>query len=62
MTTAARLLRETSLPLSGIARQVGYSSEFALGKAFTRQYALAPGVYRRSESATVSGLIVAASC
>ncbi|MEU0543718.1 AraC family transcriptional regulator [Nocardia sp. NPDC005978] len=48
MLTAARLLRETDTPLAGIARKVGYQSEFAFAKAFKREYSLAPGQYRRA--------------
>jgi methylphosphotriester-DNA--protein-cysteine methyltransferase len=32
LTRATRLLRETTAPLAVIARQVGYSSEYALGR------------------------------
>ncbi|MEV0359746.1 AraC family transcriptional regulator [Nocardia sp. NPDC050697] len=48
MITAARLLRRGRAPLATIARQVGYTSEFAFAKAFKRQYGLAPGAYRRA--------------
>jgi AraC-like DNA-binding protein len=44
---AAQLLRDTDEPILGVALQVGYASEQALSKAFTRQYATAPGRYRR---------------
>ncbi|WP_214108027.1 AraC family transcriptional regulator [Acrocarpospora catenulata] len=47
MTTAARLLRQTDAPLSTIAGQVGYTSEFAFANAFKRRYGTAPGRYRR---------------
>ncbi|WP_371480619.1 AraC family transcriptional regulator [Kitasatospora sp. NBC_00315] len=50
MTTAARLLREADLPLSTVAARAGYGSEFAFGKAFKREYGLAPGSYRRLAS------------
>lgn len=49
MLTAARLLRETDLPIAAIAHRVGYGSEFAFAKAFKREYTLAPGRYRRAE-------------
>jgi AraC-like DNA-binding protein len=49
MTTAARLLRDTDAPLSTIARQIGYTSEFAFTTAFKRQYGTAAGRYRREE-------------
>ncbi|OLF09239.1 AraC family transcriptional regulator [Actinophytocola xanthii] len=50
MTTAARLLRDTSAPLSRIAAQVGYSSEFAFSAAFKRSHGTPPGRYRSSAS------------
>jgi AraC-like DNA-binding protein len=46
MTTAARLLRDTELPLPRIARQAGYGSPFAFSHAFKRHFGLAPGHYR----------------
>ncbi|WP_188830358.1 AraC family transcriptional regulator [Nocardia camponoti] len=47
MLTAARMLREDSLPLASVGRKVGYASEFAFAKAFKRAYGVAPGRYRR---------------
>lgn len=47
MTRAARLLRETELPLRAVAERTGYASEFAFAKAFKREYGVAPGGYRR---------------
>ncbi|MCK9895828.1 AraC family transcriptional regulator [Frankia sp. AgB32] len=47
LTSAARLLRQRNAPLSAVACQVGYTSEFAFAKAFKREYGLAPGAYRR---------------
>lgn len=47
MTLAGRLLTESDLPISAIARRVGYSSEFAFGKAFAREMGIAPGGHRR---------------
>jgi AraC-like DNA-binding protein len=46
MTLAARLLREQDLPLATIAKQVGYTSEYAFATAFKREYGTAPGRYR----------------
>ncbi|GIF21600.1 AraC-like DNA-binding protein [Actinoplanes tereljensis] len=46
MVTAARLLRESDAPLSVVATQVGYSSEFAFATAFKRRHGVAPGRYR----------------
>jgi AraC-like DNA-binding protein len=51
MTTAARLLRESDAPLSAVAAEVGYTSEFAFATAFKRRHGTAPGRYRRTESA-----------
>jgi AraC-like DNA-binding protein len=47
MTTAARLLRQNDAPLSAIAADVGYTSEFAFANAFKLRYGTAPGRYRR---------------
>lgn len=46
LTQAAQLLRETNLPLATVARQVGYSTEFAFGGAFRRAYGISPGRFR----------------
>ncbi|GAA0251553.1 AraC family transcriptional regulator [Actinomadura nitritigenes] len=46
MTVAARLLRDTDLPLRAVAERVGYASEFAFAKAFKREFAEAPGRFR----------------
>ncbi|MGW1507536.1 AraC family transcriptional regulator [Streptomyces mirabilis] len=51
LACGARLLRETTAPLAAIARQIGYSTEFAFGGAFRRKYGIAPGRFR---SATLS--------
>ncbi|TYB58297.1 AraC family transcriptional regulator [Nonomuraea sp. PA05] len=48
LSSAGRLLRESDAPLSEIAAQVGYASEFAFANAFKREYGLAPGRYRRT--------------
>jgi AraC-like DNA-binding protein len=47
MTTAARLLRESEAPLTSVAAQTGYGSEYAFAKAFKREFGQAPGGYRR---------------
>ncbi|CAM3551112.1 AraC family transcriptional regulator [Kibdelosporangium persicum] len=47
MTMAAKLLRDTDLPVGGVAGRAGYSSEFAFAKAFKRAFGLPPGGYRR---------------
>ncbi|MFI9161342.1 AraC family transcriptional regulator [Kitasatospora aureofaciens] len=46
MTRAAALLRRGTDPLETVARQVGYSSGYALSHAFTRQFGTTPGRYR----------------
>ncbi|MFF3068267.1 AraC family transcriptional regulator [Kitasatospora sp. NPDC057904] len=51
MTTAARLLRESDAPLTAVAAQAGYGSEYAFAKAFKREYGRAPGGYRREARA-----------
>ncbi|MBM7789716.1 AraC family transcriptional regulator [Tenggerimyces flavus] len=48
MMTAARMLRDSDLPLAAVARRVGYSSEFAFANAFKREYGIAPGKYRQA--------------
>jgi AraC-like DNA-binding protein len=47
MDVAARRLRETDDPVGQVARQVGYVSEFAFSRAFSRIRGEAPGRYRR---------------
>ncbi|MFJ9774835.1 AraC family transcriptional regulator [Kitasatospora sp. NPDC101157] len=51
MTTAARLLRESEAPLTAVAAQTGYGSEYAFAKAFKREFGRAPGGYRREARA-----------
>ncbi|MEV0353525.1 AraC family transcriptional regulator [Nonomuraea sp. NPDC050680] len=36
--------------LAAIARQIGYTSEFAFSRAFSRTFGVAPGRYRTSAS------------
>jgi AraC-like DNA-binding protein len=48
LTTAARLLRESEAPLAAVARQVGYTSEFAFASAFRREYGMPPGQFRHA--------------
>jgi AraC-like DNA-binding protein len=47
MTTAARLLRDHDRPLAVVAKEIGYTSEFAFAKAFKRDFGIAPGAYRK---------------
>nr|AGM21658.1 transcriptional regulator [Couchioplanes caeruleus] len=44
---AARKLHDTTLPAAVIAHQVGYTSEYAFNRAFTRVRGCPPGRYRR---------------
>jgi transcriptional regulator GlxA family with amidase domain len=46
LALAARLLVTTRAPLSHIAEQTGYKSEFSLSRAFKRHHGLAPAHYR----------------
>ncbi|HEU4949099.1 MAG TPA: AraC family transcriptional regulator [Kribbella sp.] len=46
MTTAERLLRDSDHRLDTVGRQIGYTSEFAFGKAFKREFGVSPGRYR----------------
>ncbi|MFE1318189.1 AraC family transcriptional regulator [Kitasatospora phosalacinea] len=48
---AAHLLRNTDDLVGDIARTVGYTSEFAFSRAFSRRHGIAPGRYRRSTPA-----------
>lgn len=48
MTTAARLLRDSTVPLRTVAERTGYASEYAFAKAFKREFGTAPGSYRTS--------------
>lgn len=49
LSYGARLLRETDAPLATIAREVGYSTEFAFGASFRREYGISPGRFRNVE-------------
>lgn len=48
LSRGARLLRETDGSLATIARQIGYSTEFAFSAAFRREYGVSPGHFRRT--------------
>jgi AraC-like DNA-binding protein len=48
MELAARRLRESDETLTTIADRVGYASEFAFSRAFSRTFGVAPGRYRRA--------------
>lgn len=51
LSRGAQLLRETDAPLAAIARQVGYSTEFAFSGAFRREYGVSPGQFRQDPPA-----------
>ncbi|GAB2856648.1 AraC family transcriptional regulator [Lentzea nigeriaca] len=47
LSTGARLLRDGDETLASVARQVGYTSEFAFATAFKREFGVPPGRFRR---------------
>ncbi|GAA2207619.1 AraC family transcriptional regulator [Nonomuraea monospora] len=47
MDLAARRLRTTADPIGPVARSVGYTSEYAFNRAFTRLRGITPGRYRQ---------------
>ena len=47
MELAARLLRESDQPVGSISHLVGYTSEFAFSRAFTKHRGEPPGRYRK---------------
>ncbi|UBU14859.1 AraC family transcriptional regulator [Nonomuraea gerenzanensis] len=51
LASAARMLRESDASVAEVAERVGYSSEFAFGNAFKREYGVAPGRFRRCGTA-----------
>jgi AraC-like DNA-binding protein len=48
MDLAARRLKDTTEPVEAIARAVGYTSEYAFNRAFSRHRGQPPGRYRRA--------------
>ncbi|MGH8877335.1 MAG: AraC family transcriptional regulator [Stackebrandtia sp.] len=56
MITAARELAGSDASLSGIARRVGYRSEYAFAKAFKRTHGTAPGQYRKESRSVMRGV------
>lgn len=52
MDLAARWLRETDAPVGEVGRRVGYGSEFAFNRAFSRIRGESPGRYRRRRRET----------
>lgn len=51
MNVAAQQLRSGTRPVGAVARSVGYTSEFAFNRAFTRAHGISPGRYRHRERA-----------
>lgn len=47
--TAARLLRQSSLPVGDIAYKIGYSSPSSLSKVFKQFYGISPNEYRNNK-------------
>jgi len=48
MDLAAQALRDTDRPVDAVGRDVGYTSEFAFNRAFSRAYGTPPGRYRHA--------------
>ena len=48
MDLAARRLKDTTEPVEAIAHAVGYISEYAFNRAFSRHRGQPPGRYRRA--------------
>jgi len=60
MDLAAQRLRDTDDTIAAISVAVGYRSEYAFARAFTRHRGLAPGRYRRKARARQTATAVAA--
>ena len=56
LALAADLLRSSQATIAAVARQVGYSTPFALSSAFKRAYGVSPNSYRASASYRVDDL------
>jgi transcriptional regulator GlxA family with amidase domain len=52
LDAATNLLRDTSLPITLVAEQVGYASEAAFSRAFKHRYGTPPSRWRRDTRAT----------
>jgi transcriptional regulator GlxA family with amidase domain len=51
LDTATDLLRDTSLPVTLIAKNVGYTSEAAFSRAFKNRYGTPPAHWRQDTRA-----------
>ncbi len=58
---ATTLTQEEDVSLAELAARVGYASEFALSRAFKRRYGVAPGIFRRSASSSVTRTLALAA-
>ena len=56
LALAADLLRSSQVTIAAVARQVGYSTPFALSSAFKRAYGVSPNTYRAAASYPVDAL------
>jgi AraC-like DNA-binding protein len=56
LALAADLLRASRATIAAIARQVGYSTPFALSSAFKRAYGVSPNTYRATASHLIDAL------
>ncbi|HEX6271454.1 MAG TPA: AraC family transcriptional regulator [Polyangiaceae bacterium] len=59
MFRARLLLRESELPLSAIAEQVGYGSAAAFSLAFSREHGVSPGAFRAEAQRKLAPDVVA---
>jgi AraC family transcriptional regulator, alkane utilization regulator len=55
MHLARRLLRDSSLSLAEIAARVGYESEAAFNRAFSRLVGTPPGTWRQTSGVSQMG-------
>ncbi len=56
LALAADLLRSSQATIAAVARQVGYSTPFALSSAFKRSYGVSPSTYRANVAYPVDAL------
>ncbi|HET7668367.1 MAG TPA: AraC family transcriptional regulator, partial [Mycobacterium sp.] len=56
LALAADLLRSTQSTIAAVARQVGYSTPFALSSAFKRAYGVSPNSYRANADYPIGAL------
>lgn len=50
LALAADLLRSSQVTIAAVARQVGYSTPFALSSAFKRAYGVSPNTHRATSA------------